>query len=457
MTFIPKTSMYTKASFLVIAVIEILMQTVHFKLAGMFLGVSMLAGIAYAYHAKISKVFMIAWIIGFAPFVVFMRPFIFAESGFTIITLLLGILVFFNMRKELERILTNRNISFIIAFFTLYVLVGLILGTKLTHFVKIIELCTTLVLISILLYYPQYRSFAFRNFVYSSIAIYIVMIPNISDRLAVQTEAGFSIGGDPSGMAALLVISLIFVFFDNGKMIQLSQRSKYLLLLTGTTFVFLLLSTSRTNIASMFSVLLVYAFTNVSNVLKYSVVIISVLTIGLTLLDSKYFDTLEKFYVKKLDVKEKSLNQLTTNRFIQWQVAFHYFDTASLPDLLLGYGPGKKSFVHEKGAEYIRDFGYIDGATSAFHLHTLYLVIAVEFGFIAFFAFMFVLFRALYKNFKLFLHKKEILMYFTIAYMFTIAANAGVSVLGGMYMAFIFASPRIFDDRYLKYDEKMSL
>jgi len=53
------------------------------------------------------------------------------------------------------------------------------------------------------------------------------------------------------------------------------------------------------------------------------------------------------------------------------------------------------------------------------------------------------------------MRKKEILLYFTLAYMFTIVANAGMGVIGGMYMAFIFAGAQIFNDKYLNYDERM--
>ena len=450
-------SKYTKAYFLVLAILELLMLTTHFRLAGIFLGSSMLLGIFYAHFSKIDRVFMIAWVVGFAPIVVFIRPFIFAESGFTIITILVVIIAFFSMRKEIEKTLTNKNILFILVFFVLYVAFGLINGAKPIVFLKIVELGTTLVLISTLLYFPEYRSFAFRNFVYSSIAVYIIMFPHIANRFAVPTEAGFSVGGDPSGMAALLVISLIFVFFDNAKMIQFPKKSKVLSLLIIVVFTFLFLSTSRTNMAAMFIILIFYSLKNTANFLKYFIILVVMLILSLSILDSKYINTVEKFYITKLDTSKRSANQLTTNRLVQWQISFHYFDIAPLSEVLFGYGPGKKDFMYEKGKDYIRDKGYVSGADSHYVLHTLYLMLAVEYGLIAFTIFMIFLLRSLYYNMKLYLKKKEILFYFTVAYMFTIMANTGVGVIGGMYMAFIFTGAKIFNDEYLKYDERMKV
>jgi len=447
-------SKYTITYFSILVVLEVLMLTTHYKIAGMVLGLSIFIGIFYAYFYKVHRVFMIAWMLGFAPLVVFIRPFIFSESGFTLLTIITVLLAFVGMRKDIERALKNKYILFILVFFVLYVAIGLIIGSRPIVFLKVIELGTTLVLISILLYFPEYRSFAFRNFIYSSIAVYIVMFPYIANRFAVPTEIGSTVGGDPSGMAALLVISLIFVFFDNGKMILFNQKSKVLFALTVIVFTFLFLSTSRTNMAAMFGIMAFYALNNKSNFIKYFIVLVAMIIVSLSVLDDKYMNTIEKYYVKKLDTKNRSMDQLTTHRFIQWQISLHYLSTAPLLDVLIGYGPGNRTFTYMAGREYVKDFGFVPGAISHYVFHTLYLLLAIEYGLIAFALFMFVLFRAIYVNFGLYLKKKEMLLYFSIAYVLTISGNAGLGIIGGMYLAFIFAGPKIFNEKYLQYDGK---
>ncbi|PHR59474.1 MAG: hypothetical protein COA44_00605 [Arcobacter sp.] len=451
-------SNYTKSFLAVLLITELLMLSVHFRYAGIFLGLSLLGGVVYSfYNRNIGGTFMIAWIIGFSPLVVFIRPFIFFESGYTMITIVVIILAFFTMKKELNRAISNKNIFFILLFFIIFVAVGIIEGVKVGYFIKTIELGTTLVLISMLLYFPEYRAFAMRNFIYSSIAIYIVMFPNIANRFATPTEVGWVIGGDPSGPASLLVISLIFLLLDQGKLIMFKRDSKILLGLTIVVFILLFLSTSRTNMISMLFALIFYGINNRADFLKYFLVMLAMLTLSFTILDDKYFNTIEKFYVKKLDTSHRSLNQVTTSRFVQWQVGLHYLDTAPLLDVLLGYGPNSRGFLHDEGKNYVKDFGYVHGSEKAYVIHTLYLKLAVEYGIIAFSIFMYVLLRAAYVNFKLYLKKQEMLLYFTIAYMFSIMGNAGMSVIGGIFMAFIFAGPKIFNKKYLIYDERMKI
>jgi len=447
----------TIAFLLTLFVMEILMLTVHFRLAGNVLLLSMFVSIVYAFSRKMDRMFMISWMVSVAPVVVFIRSTMISESVYAIMTVLIGVLSLLTMRKQVERVIYNKNILFIIAFFLLYIAIGLVEGIKPIKFMKVVEFGTTLMLISMLLYSPEHRGFALRNFVFSSIAVYIVAFPNIANRYATPTELGWTIGGDPSSMAALLLISLILLLFDGGKILKLNNQPKTLLALTMVVFILLLLSTSRTNMISMLIILLFYAFKNRVNFLKYLAIVLVLFTVSLTYLSDQYFDTIEKFYVKKLDVRNRTLNQVTTARFVQWQVGMHYFDVAPLSEVLFGYGPARADFLHEKGKDYVRVYGYIDGAEHHYAIHTLYLQLAVEYGLIAFSIFIFVLLKSLYKNFLLYLKGREVLFYYTIGYMFSIMGNSGMSVIGGVYMAFIFAGSRIFNEHYLRQNEKLKI
>ena len=251
---------FTIAFLFTLAVMEVLMLTVHFRLASHVLVLSIFLSVVYAHTRKVDNMFMISWLVSLAPVVVFIRATMITESLFSIISILITVIAFFTMRKQLEKAIFNKNVLFIIMFFVLYVVIGLVNGIKPISFMKVIELGTILLLVSMLLYSPEHRSFAFRNFVYSSIAVYIVMFPNIADRYATPTELGWSVGGDPSGMAALLLISLVLLLFDNGKLLELNNKRKVLMILTITVFTLLLLSTSRTNMIAMLVVLFFYSF-----------------------------------------------------------------------------------------------------------------------------------------------------------------------------------------------------
>lgn len=429
-------------------VLSILIIGAQYKLAGMLLSVFIFIGLILSIIQKKNILYSMTWVIGFAPFVALLRPFVISYSGFTMILIIIFLLYFVFARKLIIRVISDKYIFLFLSLFSFYIIFGLLESVPLISFMKYIEYMIGTVLIATLFLNKEILAEGLVNLIMGTILFSISIVSHMSTRFVMPSGYGFEITADPSAVGAFIVISLIIVLFDSGKLIYMNNKSNIKNILIFLLFVFLILSTSRTNAVVVSLLLIIYAFSQSKKFFKYALLFIPIMILSYSLLSPEDKARIEIMYVDKLNTNDRSLDQLTTGRSDQWAISmYHIYDT-SWKNKLFGTGIGNKTFYRDALKKYGMKL-HLESVGRAYVLHSLYLIIAVEMGIIAFIYFVILLLYKLFENYKLFRVGFHVPLYFTLAYIITIFANQGIGILGAIFIAFIFYSKQIY---YLKED-----
>jgi len=307
---------------------------------------------------------------------------------------------------------------------------------------KYIEFMVGAVLISTLFLNKDILAESLVNFLFGTIFFWISIVPLMNSRFIISSGYGFEITSDPSAGAAYLVMALIVLLFDSGKLVYMQYSLKIKNILILILFVFLILATSRTNMAIVSILLIIYAFTQSKKFIKYILLFIPLMVLSYPFLSPEMKGRVEIMYIDKLDSSERSLNQLTTGRADQWAISIHHMFDTSWDNVIFGTGIGNKTFYRDALRKYGMELE-LESVGRAYVLHSLYLIIAVEMGIIAFIYFVILLLYKLFENYKLYKNNFIVPFYFSIAYVMTIFANQGIGIIGAIFIAFIFYSKHI--------------
>lgn len=407
-----------------------------YKFAGLLLTFYIFSGIIYTFFKKVETIFMVSWLIGFSPFIILLRQFIISYSGFTILLILITFLIILFSPSIFRFSYKNKILFSVFVFFSLFVLFGILQGNNYLFFMKYIEMILSIMLIVPLLNYDLHKINAFRNMVFGTIFMWLVLAKDISSRFELVTSQGFSIGGDPSSLAIFLVFSLILILFNDGKDLNWIENSKLRIFLSILLISLLFISTSRTNMSIILVLLLFFALNNTKGFLKYIFIFIPLFILIYLNSSVEFTDEINKFFIDKLFNEDRTLNQLTTKRFDQWLISLYYAFNENFLQVLIGYGPGNINFLYEYSHKYQ---SYLDIQTFGknFPIHTFYMTVLVEYGLIAFILFIFFILKVLFYNLKLYFFKGiDLPLYFTITYLMTIFGNLGASITGGIMASF---------------------
>lgn len=419
-----------------ISILSMLVFIGNYKAAGFLLTIFLVSSLLYVGLKKTSAVLVVSWLIGFTPFIILLRQYIISYSGFTLLLLVITIIFIALTPDLLKRTYLSKTLLSVFIFIFVFICIGLLQGVKYIYFLKYLELILGLMLISLVFFYEELKVNALKNMIISTILIWIVLMKDIGNRFSLETSDGFSIGGDPSGLAIFIIFSMIIVFFDHGRQINLEKYIKLRTIIFSILIILLLISTSRTNMGIFMTLILIYSLKNLRGFIKYLFVGIPIFFIIYSFLDIEYTNQINKFFIDKLFSDERNINQVTTGRFDQWVISFHYIFNEDLLQVLFGYGPGQRDFLYKYSLEYQDEINlYSPG--KAFVLHSFYLNVMIEYGLIAFIIFFLFLLKILFGNIRLFLLNYEIPLYFTITYLVTILGNSGLSISASIMMAFI--------------------
>lgn len=407
-----------------------------YKYAGTVLTLYLISGIIYTFFKKVETIFMISWVVGFAPFIILLRQFIISYSGFTLLLILITFIIFLFSKDVLRYSYKNKVIISVFIFFSFFVLLGLLEGRNYSVLIKYVEMILAIMLIIPLFKYNLHKINAFRNMVFGTVFMWMALAKDISSRFSLVTSQGFSIGGDPSGLAIFLVLSLILVLFDEGKELDWNKNSKFRIILSIILLFFLFISTSRTNMSNVLILTLFYAIKNTSGFFKYILIAVPLFILIYLNLSVEFTDEINNFFINKLFSEDRSLNQITTARFDQWLISLYYVFHENFLQVLIGYGPGNIDFLHEYSQKY-QTFLDIQTYPKNFPIHTFYMTVLIEYGLIAFILLMYFIFKVLFFNFKLFFVKNiNLPFYFTVVYLVTIFGNLGTSISGAIIASY---------------------
>lgn len=409
----------------------------QYKAAGLLIAIFILIGLFYGIFIKKNITHSVAWMMGFLPFVVLLRDFIISYSGFTMILILIFISFFIISKKTIIKVVSDKYNLFFIILFGLYILFGIITTHNFIYFIKYIEYLIGFILISTLFLNKNLSKIGFTNFIIGLIFYWISLFPLISQRFQVETIYGFHISSDPSASAGFVLMGLIILLFDKGNLINLQNNEKIRYFLVLLLLGFLILSTSRTNMAIFLILLSIFSITKIKSFFKMLIFTIPLLYGSYFLLDEEKQNRIEIMYYDKLFSDERSMNQLTTGRADQWIISVHHFVNTTMDQQILGSGIANRNFYRDALVKYGAELE-LESQGRAFVLHSLYLIILVEMGIFAFLFFLFIMGVKFYQNFKLLLKDNLVPFYFTIAYLITIASNQGIGIIGAMFISFIF-------------------
>lgn len=424
-------------------VLSILIISTQYKLAGMLLAVFIFIGLILSIKQKDNILYSMTWVIGFAPFLTLLRPFVISYSGFTIIIIIIFMLYIIFARKSIIHVISDKYILLFLSLFSFYIIFGLLESAHLISFLKYVEYIIGTILIATLFLDKEILAEGLINLIAGTILFFMSIISNMSNRFVMSSGYGFDITADPSAVGAFIVISLIIVLFDSGKLININNKSKIKNILIFLLFIFLILSTSRTNAVIVIVMLVIYALSQSKKFFKYALLFLPIMILTYPLLSPDTRARIEIMYINKLDINDRSLDQLTTGRSDQWAISiYHIYDT-SWKNKFFGSGIGNKAFY----GNALKKYGFmlhLESVGRGYVLHSLYLILAVEMGLIAIIYFVILLLYKLFENYKLFKLGFHVPLYFTIAYMLTIFANQGIGILGAIFIAFIFYSKQIY-------------
>lgn len=407
-----------------------------YKIAGHTLTIFLLLSILYVLVRRTNVALIISWIIGFSPFIILLRQYIISYSGFTLLLILITLFILAFRPNTLRHTYLSKNLLMVYAFFLIFILIGLLEGAKYIYFLKYIELIFGLMLFGLIFFYDKLKINAFKNLIIATIFMWIVLMKDIGNRFSLETIDGFSIGGDPSSLAIFIIFSMILVFFDQGKQINLENNFKLRNIIFSVLIILLLVSTSRTNMSVFLILMLLYSLKNFKGFVKYIFVGLPILILLYSFLDVQYTNQIDKFFVDKLFNNERNINQISTGRYDQWAVSLHYIFNEKFFQVLFGYGPGQRDFLHKYSLEY-QSVIQLYEAGKAFVLHSFYLNVLIEYGLLAFIVFLFYVIRVFLNNIRLFIRNDETPFYFTITYLITIFGNSGLSISGSLMLIFI--------------------
>lgn len=408
-----------------------------YKFAGISIGVFILLGLIYSILVKKDVTFSVSFMLGFIPFLILLRDFVFSYSGFTFLLILIFISFLIFSRSILLRVLSDKyNIAFI-SIFTLYIIFGLVTTSNLIYFMKYIEYLVGFILISTLFLNKELLKIAFTNFFISLVFYWISILPLISQRFQIETIYGFDIASDPSASAAFVLMGLILILFDKGRLLGVEFNNKLRIVLVVALLFFLIVSTSRTNTGIFLILLSIFAMTRLKSFIKMIVLVVPLLFTSYLLLNEKNQERIQIMYYDKLFSDDRSLNQVTTGRADQWAVSIYHVVKTSWDEKLVGSGIADRYFYRDALKKYGAELG-LESYGRAYVLHSLYLIILIEMGIITFIVFLFLMGIKLIQNYKLMKSNELIPFYFTVAYMITIFSNQGIGIIGAMYIAFIF-------------------
>lgn len=408
-----------------------------YKFAGISIGIFILLGLIYSILVKKDVTFSVSFMIGFVPFLVLLRDFVFSYSGFTFLLILIFISFFIFSKNILLRVLSDKyNIAFIFIF-TLYIIFGLVTTSNLIYFMKYIEYLVGFILISTLFLNQELLKIAFINFFIGLVCYWISILPLVSQRFQIETIYGFDIASDPSASAAFILMGLILILFDKGRLINIEFNNKLRIFLIVSLLFFLIVSTSRTNTGVFLLLLSIFAITRLKSFIKTTLVVIPLLFTSYLFLNDNNKERIQIMYYDKLFSDDRSLNQVTTGRADQWSVSIYHIISTSWEEKLLGSGIANRYFYRDALKKYGAEL-QLESYGRAYVLHSLYLIILIEMGIITFVIFLFLMGIKLFHNYKLMKHNELIPFYFTIAYLITIFSNQGIGIIGAMYIAFIF-------------------
>ena len=341
----------------------------------------------------------------------------------------------------------NRRYLAVIGFYLIFVLYGLILGFPLMKFMKFIE--TSLAFIVFLIYISKLDFFKKQNviFIFNSIFLVASLSSNVATRFVFEDASQNQVVADPSLLGIGLVFSILLLIQDKGKWVSFFSSEKLNFIKFGLIILMLVLlvvTTSRIGILTLTGTLIYWFIRDRFKIVSLIRAISAVFAVWL-LISISTFNTIAQTWFVKTFNNENGIAGATTGRANQWKMAEEYLKTSDIFTILLGYGPGNGPSFSEKYSTLIDSLDSMYGR--AFELHSFYLNVLIEFGFIAFlFFFTYIISR--YSELNR-LQKKtdnKLPLSVFIAFLIYIFSVSGLGLIPAFFMA-------LFNKNFLKNSE----
>jgi len=428
-----------------VILITILILNYQIILAGRILLVIFLIAFIISFFRKDQALFFTVLIISFSPFLAFLRQYIISYNGNTIILFIALILwILKDKGKIFYSTFLDRRIFGIFIFLTFFIFYGLLINVPLARFMRYIETFLAIVLFSISFNYLEYIKKHLIYFIISSMLIVISLLQHIETRFIFEVGEE-NIKADPSAYSIGLVLSAFLLIQENGRWIfgESNRKTKFLrYLLLVFVIILTFLTTSRIGFFSLLGSYLVFAI--ISRTGKKSIIPIAFAFVAafIFITNSRYYEVSEKWFNKTFK-NEKGIEYATSGRLDQWKMAGYYLINASPKNVLFGFGPGK-------GPDFTSEYSRIVPGVKTLvgkqmQLHSLYHIILIEYGMIAFIFFAGFLYRSglnSYSIYKMYNITLPLLSFF--AYLIYIGSVSGNGIIPAMFISLFMLKPAKF-------------
>lgn len=378
----------------------------------------------------------------FAPFLAFLRQYVISYNGTSII-LLTGLLLWLlkDKGKALMNTLSDKRIIGIFSFVAIFIIYGLFTGTSLDKFMKFVETILAILLFSLVLSDLSFVKKYLAYFIFSSTLIVLSLLQHIDSRFIFESNDEV-FKADPSAYSIGLVLVAFFLLEENGQWVftRISRNVnliRYTLLILVITLLFL--TTSRIGFFTLIGSYMI--FMPVSRVgIKRMIPLIIVIFLSVVIIsNSRYAEVSEKWFNKTFK-NEQGIAGASTGRYDQWKMAAFYIAKDDPLKVLFGYNPGKGPEFSRKYSTLVKVIPSMKGG--GYVLHSLYLIILVEFGLVPFIILVFFLLKQYRKVFKIYkMYNFSIPLLVLTGYMIYIGSNSGLGIIPAMFISLFLLKP----------------
>ncbi len=406
-----------------------------FDIAGMFLAA--VFGVLFVNSMLLNHgaYFFAINIFIFSPFLMILRQYFISYNG-VIILLFFSLILWITKNYNIFKFVIFRTKFLLLALFILiYTIYGAFMGVPVLKFIKfhetILAILIFLMLLTSINYFRKYVVF----FILSSVLLVLSLSKYFQTRFFIQTD-DLKFGLDPSSISVALTMSLIFVLIDNNFwIIHFTNKNiqKFKIFIVAFIISLIILSTSRVNFFVAIVIFIVYFFLEKQKFISFISVGVLAVLVFLTLKFSGQTKVSDKFFKKTFN-NERGIEAATTGRSEMWVMTGFYLINSDILSILVGTGPGSgQDFTEEYSKK--ADVKLIYG--KRYELHSLYLNVLVEFGFIAFIFFISFIITRLIKLFKFYKKYKTTIPFASfIAYLTYVFSVSGLGLVPGLLLSF---------------------
>ncbi len=378
---------------------------------------------------------LLCLLIALSPLLNLMKEFAFTYQIITIVSALAVLHYASRSPVDFWEILRRSPLTMgLFAYATLYYLMSFVLTGLYEVNLRFYDLGFMVVAVLIVGRSKQMLAVSLFGLIISAWAVGIAMLQHIDSsagsRLGIMMVEGRALG-NPVSLGTPLALCFLALALDRGRWLQLRQNPIRRLLLTIPTFMLLALTTSRAAWLVTAGGILVALIVDGRSRGRLLLLIGLTAVILQVVLLSPYGDGMQAGLDRTFS-DDRSTASRSSGRSDQWLVSY-YALTASMGNMIYGYGPGLSPSVYARFSPEVPGVTYAVGWRA--QLHSLYLQIAVETGLLGFLPFIFWLAVGFFKNIGAIRNNKLIFpLVCFLGYMLIITTVSGNDSVSGTFL-----------------------